>query len=55
MGEERVKKHSLGTSLAEVVKTSPSNAVGASSILGQAAEITHASQPKKENIDESIL
>ena len=38
-----------------MVKTSPSNAVGASSILAQGAEIPHASQPKKENINESIL
>ena len=37
-----------------VVKTSPSNEVGAGSIPGPSAKISHASQPKKkeENIKE---
>ena len=33
-----------------VVKTSPSNAGGAGSILGQGAKIPHASWPKNQNI-----
>ena len=33
-----------------VVKTSPSNAMGAGSIPGGGAKIPHASQPKNQNI-----
>ena len=33
-----------------MVKTSPSNAGGVGSIPGQGAKITHASQPKNQNI-----
>ena len=39
-----------------VVKTSPSNAVGAGSIPGWGAKIPHASGPKNQNIKtEAIL
>ena len=34
-----------------MVKTSPSNAMGAGLILGWGAKIAHASQPKNQNIE----
>ena len=38
-----------------VIKTLPSNAGGAGSILGQGAKISHSSWPKKQNVKQSIL
>ena len=38
-----------------VVKTEPSNAGGKSSIPGQGAGISHASQPKDQNIKQATL
>ena len=49
----RLPRDSLG---GPVVKTSPSNAVGAGSIPGQGGKIPHASRPKNQNIKtEAIL
>ena len=44
------KRHTRNFPAGPVIKTSPSNAQGASLILGQGARITHGLWPKKQNI-----